>query len=187
MRYRTAFQLMKIRPLLLALAALLLGAPGAWAQAGGAGPDLPPAQADERPFERLLQVRSELELSDAQVDRLQLIALRLEDTNAPLRAELQRQWQAWRQERRAELLRMTPEQRQAELQRVREQGPPPLPESMRPLAQRIRGNIAAAMREAGAVLTPRQKARARALMREQRQQRREFPGGRGRFPRGRRL
>jgi hypothetical protein len=177
---------MKIHPLLPAAVALLLGASPALAQEPPAARGELPAQADERPFERLLQVRQELQLSDAQVDRLQLIALRLEDTNAPLRAELMRQWQAWRQERRNELLRMTPEARQAELRRLQEEGPPPLPENLRPLAQRIRGNIAAAMREAGGVLTPQQKSRARALMRQQRQLRQQ-QGRRGRqMPRGRR-
>ena len=156
---------------LVALAAgLLLAAAPAAAQDDG-----PPVRGaellerrEQRPLDRLMEVRGELELSDAQVRRLQSIAARLEETNRPLREELVRRWQAVREERRAALMRMTPEQRQAELRRVREQGPPPVPESLRPLVQRMRGNIGAAMREAGTVLTPRQKARARALMRERR-------------------
>jgi hypothetical protein len=87
-----------------------------------------------------------------------------------VREELFRRWQAVREERRAELMRMTPEQRQAELRRVREQGPPPMPESLRPLVQQMRRNIAGAMREAGTVLTPRQKAQARTLIRQRRGQ-----------------
>ena len=150
--------------------ALLLGAAPAAAQEDG-----PPARGaemlarrEQRPFDLLMEVRGELGLSDAQVGRLQAIAARLEETNRPVREELVRRWQAVREERRAALMRMTPEQRRAELRRIREQGPPPVPESLRPLVQRMRGNIGAAMREAGTVLTPGQKARARALIRERR-------------------
>jgi hypothetical protein len=149
-------------------AALLLGSVPAAAQDDG-----PPTrgaemleQREQRPFERLMEVRGELGLSDAQVGRLQSIAARLEETNRPLREELLRRWQAVREERRARLMRMTPEERQEELRRVREQGPPPVPENLRPLLQRMRGNVAGAVREAGTVLTPRQKARARQLIRE---------------------
>jgi hypothetical protein len=78
---------------------------------------------------------------------------------------------------------MTPEQRQAELARVRAQGRPPVPEELRPLVQRIRGNVAGARREAGTVLTPRQKARARQLLRERRQDRLQNGRG-GRMGRG---
>jgi hypothetical protein len=160
---------MRIHPLLLGAAALLLHTVALAAQPGGAAlPPGMPGAADERPFARLMELRAALELSDAQVARLSEIAARLEETNRPLRAELFSQWQAWREQRRAELLRMTPSAREAELRRLREEGPPPLPESMRPLAQRIRGNVAAAMGEAGGVLTPRQKARARQLVRQER-------------------
>jgi hypothetical protein len=169
---------MKLHTLLLA-AALLLGTAPLAAQAGGAPPpgELP-GQMEDRPFARLLELRDQLELSDAQVGRLALIGARLEETNRPLRAELLRQWQAWREQRRAELLRMSPAAREQELRRLREEGPPPLPENLRPLAQSIRRNVAGAVREAGGVLTPRQKMRARQLMREQR--------GRGMGPRMRR-
>jgi len=54
-----------------------------------------------------------------------------------------------------------------------------VPDELRPLVQRIRGNVVAARREAGTVLTPRQKARARQLLRERRQDRlRNGRGGR---------
>jgi hypothetical protein len=161
---------MRSSHLWVAAVGLLLAAAPAAAQDDG-----PPARGaemleprDQRPFDRLMEVRGELGLSDAQVGRLRAIALRLEETNRPVREELQRRWLAVRQERRAELMRMTPEQRQAELRRVRQKGPPPVPESLRPLVQRMRQNVAGAMREAGTVLTPRQKARARALIRERR-------------------
>jgi hypothetical protein len=154
--------------LLAAAVGLMAAAPaGAQQQEGPPGAEML-ERREQRPLDRLMEVRSELELSDAQVGRLRAIALRLEEDNRPLREELERRWLAVRQERRAALMRMTPEQRQAELRRIREQGPPPVPESLRPLVQRMRGNIGAAMREAGTVLTPRQKARARALIRERR-------------------
>jgi len=170
---------------LLALAAgVLLAATPAAAQQDGPPPRPSDMleQREQRPFDLLMEARGELELSDAQVGRLQSIAARLEETNRPLREELRRRWEQVREERRAELMRMTPEQRQAELQRVREQGPPPVPESLRPLVQRMRRNIAGAVREAGTVLTPGQKARARALIRERRG--RMGPGVRGGGGRG---
>ena len=181
---------MRSSRLWIVAAALLLGAAPVAAQEEG-----PPARGaemldprDQAPFDRLMEVRSELGLSDAQVGRLRAIALRLEETNRPLREELQRRWLAVRQERRAELMRMTPEQRQAELRRIREQGPPPVPESLRPLVQRMRQNVAGAMREAGTVLTQQQKARARALIRERRggQMGPGMRGGAGRAMGGRR-
>ncbi|HEX6746274.1 MAG TPA: hypothetical protein VF092_03085 [Longimicrobium sp.] len=160
---------MKIHPLLPAVLALLLAISPVAAQTGGAAQLQPGAELleehEQRPLETLMEVRRELNLTDAQMARLQQIAVRLNETNRPLREELFRQWQAYREERRAELLRMTPEQRQAELARIRAQGRPPVPPELRPLVQRIRGNIAGAMREAGTVLTPQQKARARELVR----------------------
>ena len=158
--------------LLVAIGVLLAAAPA------GAQQDGPPQQQgaemlerrEQQPFDRLMAVRGELALSDAQVARLQAIAARLEETNRPVRMELLRRWQAIREERRAALMRMTPEQRQAELQRVREQqGPPPVPPALRPLVQQMRRNIAGAMREVGGVLTPAQKARVRELVRERRE------------------
>ena len=173
---------MKMRLLLLGAAALLLGGAPLGAQQGvGNPPGEEPGQVEERPFARLMELRGELELNDGQVERLGQIAARLEETNRPLRAELWRQWQAWREQRRAELLRMSPEDRQRELRRLREEGRPPLPENMRPLAQHIRRNVADAMQEAAGVLTPRQKARARQLMRQQRGGRMR-PGPRARRP-----
>lgn len=160
---------MNLRWLFAALAAVLLGFAPAAAQGGGGSPAADVLDArEQRPFDLLLEARAELGLSAAQVTRLQAIAARLEETNRPLRDELVRRWQAVREERRAELMRMTPQQRRAELRRVRQQGPPPVPESMRPVVQRVRQNVAAAMHEARDVLTPEQKARARAMVREHR-------------------
>jgi hypothetical protein len=177
---------MRTHPILLGLCALMLAAAPGMAQPAIAQQQPEPElldRADQRPFDALMDVRAELQLSDAQVSRLQGIAARLEATNRPLREELLRRWHAFREQRRAELLRMTPEQRQAELARVRAQGRPPVPDELRPLVQRIRGNVAGARREAGTVLTPRQKARARQLLRERRQDRLQNGRG-GRMGRG---
>jgi flagellar basal body-associated protein FliL len=176
---------MKIRAILLASLALLLAMSPVGVQAARAQTDDEPlAQQEQRPLETLMEVRQELQLTDAQVSRLQQIALRLDATNRPLRQELVRRWQAYREQRRTELLRMTPAQRQAELERIRaqqdEQGRPPVPAELQPLVRQIRGNIAMAMREAGTVLTPAQKARARELVRARRQARGGGLGGRGR-------
>jgi len=168
---------MKVR--LLAAGLLLLAAAPVAAQAGG-DPALAAEvmeEREQRPFDLLLQARDELGLTADQVTRLQAIAARLDDTNRPLRAELARRWGEVREQRRQELLRMTPEERRAELRRIREQGPPPVPESMRPLVQRVRQNIGAAMREAGTVLTPAQKTRVREMVRRQ-QRGRLGPGAR---------
>jgi Spy/CpxP family protein refolding chaperone len=184
---------MDMRASLLAAVAVLLAAAPAGAQQDGPPPQQGAEMLERReqqPFDRLMAVRGELALSDAQVARLQAIAARLEETNRPVRQELLRRWQAVREERRAALMRMTPEQRQAELQRVREQGPPPVPPSLRPLVQQMRRNIAGAMREVGGVLTPAQKARVRELVRERREmgpgmRRGGRPGLRARRPRAR--
>lgn len=160
-----------MRASLLVAVGLLLAAAPAGAQQEGPSPQGAEMleRREQQPFDRLMAVRGELGLSDAQVARLQAIAARLEETNRPVRMELLRRWQEVREERRAELMQMTPEQRQAELQRVREQGPPPVPPRLRPLVQQMRRNIAGALREAGGVLTPAQKARARELVRERRE------------------
>ena len=182
---------MKVR--YLAAGLMLLAAAPAAAQAGG-DPALAAEvmeEREQRPFDLLFQARYELGLTPDQVTRLQAIAARLDETNRPLRAELARQWAEVREQRRAELLRMTPAERRAELRRIRELGPPPVPESMRPLVQRVRQNIGAAMREAGNVLTPGQKQRVRAMVRRP-ERGRLGPGARrgpgrmgGGLPRGR--
>jgi Spy/CpxP family protein refolding chaperone len=182
----------------LAAAALLLAAAPAAAQPGGpplGAPDgpQPMRQEEMRPMDALLDVRQELQLTDPQVTRLQQIAQRLEQTNRPLRQRLAVEWARWREQRRQELERMTPAERSAELERLQGMGRPPVPEPLRPLVAQMRMNVGAALREAGGVLTPRQKARMRQLM----EARRRMDGGRmgpgarrplrgqGRFPHGR--
>jgi hypothetical protein len=132
-------------------------------------------------WEFLRQHRGELGITQDQQERLRAVAVRLTRTNGPLREQLRQERSRYLAQRRAELLRMTPEQRQAELARLRREGGR-VPESMRPLLEQIRANQRAAMREAQGVLTPDQKQRARALFREWRRQRAARPGrgmGRG--------
>lgn len=165
----------------LLLLSLCLGAVGspATAQIGAAQPAATQEQPgpEDRPLEQLMEVRAELGLSDPQMQRLQAIALRLEQTNGPLWQELQRQRQTLREQKREELLRMPPAERQAEIERIREQGHLPPTPAMQQLAQQIRANIAGALREAGTVLTPGQRQRAREMIQARRQQR--MGGGMG--------
>lgn len=181
---------MRIPRLVALAAALLMAAPGvARAQPGpGPGPGQQPElqvlrESEQQPLERLMAVRNELQLTDPQVARLRQIAGRLEETNRPLRRQLFAEYQRWRAQRRDELERMTPAERAAEMRRVQENGPPPPPESLRPLINRIRGNMRMAVREAGGVLTPAQRARARELVRERQAERRMGGQGMGRHPR----
>lgn len=169
---------MRIHPLLATAAALLLAVAPAAAQAPE--PDGQPGiealrESEQRPLEQLMAVRDQLQLSDPQVARLRQIAVRLEQTNRPLRRQLFLEYRRWREQRRVELERMTPAQRDAELRRIQALGDPPVPPRLRPLVMQIRGNIRVALQEAGGVLTPAQKVRARELVRE----RRERMGGPG--------
>ncbi|HET6229383.1 MAG TPA: hypothetical protein VFE05_04835 [Longimicrobiaceae bacterium] len=154
-----------IHRMLLGLA--LAAAPLPLAAQGGAGPDVD--AADPRPFALLHEHAAELNLSAAQVSRLEAIARRLEAQNGPLREQLRRQMADFRQERRAAFQRLTPEQRRDTLARLRDerlQGHrADVPEPMRPTVGQMRRNLQAAMQEAQGVLTPQQKARARQLIR----------------------
>ncbi len=176
---------MRIHALLAALVAMLLAAAPAAAQPG---PDVHPGlqvlrEREQRPLELLMEVREELRLTDPQVVRLRQIATRLEETNRPLRRQLVAEHARWREQRRLELERMSPAQRSAELRRIRRMPHPPVPPPLRPLVHRIRGNVHAAVQEAGTVLTPEQKVRARQLLRERAVERRERRH-RGRHDRG---
>jgi|GEM_PF-2225762 len=160
----------RIRPLLAAAALLIAVAAPAAAQPGPHGqPGLEELQqTEQRPLELLMQVRDELQLTEAQVARLRQIAGRLEETNRPLRRQLVAEYGRWREQRRVELLRMTPAQRRAELRRANAAGRPPVPLPLRPLVARIRRNVRIATHEAAAVLTPAQRARAREMVGEHR-------------------
>lgn len=107
----------------------------------------------------LLRYRTELQLTDAQIARLQAITQRLEAQNQPLLQRLRDAGIPVRPERRARVREMTPAQRQ-ELRRKLE--------ANRPTLQQLRQNMHGAMREAREVLTLEQQQRMRELMREHR-------------------
>jgi iron-sulfur cluster repair protein YtfE (RIC family) len=136
-------------------------------------------------MERLVALRQELQLTDAQVARLQEIGRRLEERNAPFRAQLETQREQYKAERRAQMEKLTPEQRRDTLRMLRERrGRKEVPQAMRAPMERMRENLQAAMQEAQAVLTPQQKERARQLMAEARQARGDRMGAEGRHRRG---
>lgn len=132
-------------------------------------------------FQRLMRNRAELGLSDAQVRQLEGIREGLEARNAPLRQQLAAQSQRWRTERREQLQRLTPEERRAELRRLRGQPRDErVPADMQPVVRQMRVNIEEAMHQAQGVLTAEQRVRARDLLRGERGVRR--PGARERRP-----
>lgn len=172
--------------------ALLAAAPVA-AQGGRADSTRAPrwergaGRGESRPaMERLVALRQELQLTDAQVTRLQEIGRRLEERNAPFRAQLAAQREQYKAERRAQMEKLTPEQRRDTLRMLRERGGRrEIPQAMRAPMERMRENLQAAMQEAQAVLTPQQKERARQLMAEARQARGDrMSAGEGRHRRG---
>ncbi|MBB4639339.1 hypothetical protein [Longimicrobium terrae] len=140
-----------------------------------------------RPLDRLLERRAEIGLTDAQVSRLQEIGRGLETRNAPLRERLSAERQRWAAERRTQLQNMPEEQRRQEMRRMRRD--PQVPSTMQPLVREMRENIAGAMRDANAVLTPEQRQQVRRVLREDRRGgmrgRRGGRDGHGRGTRGR--
>lgn len=141
--------------------------------------------ADWRPFELLVRARRELQLTEPQVARLQAIAGRLQERNAPLRRRLLEERERLVTRRREEIQRQlegkSREERAEILRRLRhEERPRDLSPELRPVVEEMRRNLNAAMREAHGVLTPRQRARARQLMRE------HLPPREGRGPGARR-
>ncbi|HEU0299378.1 MAG TPA: hypothetical protein VFR37_07990 [Longimicrobium sp.] len=155
-------------PVRYALAALLAAAAAvpAAAQPG----EQPPFREDaaRQPFDALLRHRTELQLSADQVRRIETIGRQLEERNAPLRDRLAHETRRWREERRAQLERMTPRERRAELRRMRlHRGEPPVPEALRPTVHQMRVNINDAMHQAQGVLSAEQRVRAQDLMRRQ--------------------
>lgn len=154
-----------VRHALAALLAAVAAVPAA-AQPGGHPPFA--EERERRPFDVLLRHRAELQLSDGQVRRIEAIGRQLEERNAPLRERLVQQHRRWREERRAQLERMTPRQRREELRRIREHpGEPPVPEALRPTVHQMRVNISDAMHQAQGVLTPEQRVRAQDILRRQ--------------------
>ncbi|HEV3048996.1 MAG TPA: hypothetical protein VGX50_01725 [Longimicrobium sp.] len=124
--------------------------------------------AEHRAFDMLLRHRQQLALSDQQVRRLEEIRAQLERQNAPLRARLVEEHQRWQAERRAQLERMSVEERRQELRRVREgRGAARLPESLQMTVHQMRLHINEAMHQAQGVLTAEQRLRARELLARQ--------------------
>jgi DNA anti-recombination protein RmuC len=110
----------------------------------------------------VLQHRSELNLTADQVTKLEAVASKLEDSNKPLMAELQKQ--------RPEGQRpqdMTAQQR----------------EQMRNVMEKVRGNREDAQKQVAAILTQQQNEQLRSLRpeRSERLERGQRPGGRGGF------
>ncbi|HEX6911924.1 MAG TPA: hypothetical protein VF142_16085, partial [Longimicrobium sp.] len=101
--------------------------------------------------------------------------------NAPLRRQLMARHDRWRAERRAQLERMTPAQRRAELRRLREQpAGQRVPPDMQPVVRQMHVNIEEAMHQAQGVLTAQQRIQARRILqRELRRPRRPGVGLRG--------
>ncbi len=165
------------KPYLALLAALTAAVPAPVRAQDGA--PSPWVQAEERegevPFAALLRHRGELRLSRAQVARLEAVGRALEERNRPLRQQLRRQREEFVERRRAQVGRLSPEQRRDTLRRLREERArgEGLPPQMRPVVERMRANTRRAMEEAQRVLTPEQKRRARALVRERRTEARE--------------
>lgn len=164
-RYMVALALVTAAP----AAAQQNGRPGADSVRGGRWEQ----GARHRPaFQGLLAIRQELQLTDAQVTRLQEIGRRLEERNRPLRAQLAAHHEQFKAQRRAQMERLTPEQRRDTLRRLRDEGHRrEVPQAMRAPMEQMRANIRAAMEEAQGVLNAQQKERARQLMQEARRNR----------------
>lgn len=169
-----------------ALALALSAAVPAAAQPGRDTADADVAQenAARRPFDALIRHRAELGLTDGQVQRLQGIRQRLEERNAPLRAQLAERSERFRAERRTQLERMTPEQRREELRRLRQlPARQRVPADMQPLVRQMRVNIEEATHEAQGVLTAEQRLRVREILRREVRVRTDVrPGARARRP-----
>lgn len=137
--------------------------------------------AERRAFDMLLNHRTQLELSAQQVRELEAIRERLEQQNAPLRARLVEEHSRLQAERRAQVERMSAEQRRAELHRLRRDGRPAVPPALQPTVRQMRLNINEAVHQAQGVLTAEQRLRAQALIRRELQRARAHgmqPGAR---------
>jgi DNA anti-recombination protein RmuC len=161
-RYMVALSVLAAAP----LAAQQSPRPGAEGQPGRRW-EQGPGHERRAPFQRLIEHRQQLELTDAQVARLQAIGARLEEQNRPLVAQLQQQRERFMEQRRAQMEKLSPEQRRDTLRALRTAGRRrEIPDAMRPPMEQMRRNIHAAREEVQGVLTPQQKERARELMRE---------------------
>lgn len=130
------------------------------------------AQGGEAPVERIVELRQELGLTDAQVTELQRIQAELRERNAPLRERLSEARERMHAEREA----MTEEERREMRERMRarreagEAGrrgpagvPPAMSAELRPVMEEIRTNTRNAREQIRAVLTTEQREKLREL------------------------
>lgn len=130
-------------------------------------------KADRGPVDALLSRREALNLTDTQIERLEVIKQRIEARNRPLVEQLLRMRDSAGDHRRVHPRDMTPDEREAFRKRI---------EQARPLLQQIRSNNREAMEEVGQILTREQKASVREHIR---QRKKGFEGRRKeRGPRG---
>jgi hypothetical protein len=142
----------------LALALMVAPAPLAAQQSPDTAPAAPHHWSrGHGPVEKLLRHRAELNLSAAQVARLEEINQRMEERNRPLVRQLVEMRREWGPEFRRSRREMTPEQREELHRRMKE---------ARPLFERIHENNRAAMREVGEVLNEEQKVMVREMVRK---------------------
>jgi len=138
------------------------------------------AQPGYDPATRILELRQELALTQAQVDQIGRIRATLEERNAPLLAQVSES----REQMRAERQQLTPEQRaeMREQMRARMQerrgkvapragaaARPGMPEDLRPVLEQLQANTREAMQQIQAVLTETQQQKLRELRPAQRQ------------------
>ena len=122
---------------------------------------------------RVLEMREQLGLTEAQVAQIRGIQARLEEQNAPLIAQVT----AAREKMRTERQQMTAEQRQAMRERMqaerqqmtaeqraqlRQRPGAGMPEELRPVMEQLRTNNQAAMEQIRAVLSAEQNEKLRA-------------------------
>ena len=171
-----------------------LGPSAAVAQQPGAAPD---AQADRgpgarTPIARMLRMREQLGLTETQVGQLESILADLETKNQPL-VEQVRAALPEPPFDRAELRALTPEERRARMEEMREQMRANRDErraqmeQLRPVLDQIQANQEAAITQARSVLTSEQLEMVRTRIADQRREARRPGFGPGRGGPGRRL
>jgi len=145
----------------IAILALAVAAPLA-AQAPAVGAAWRGAPAPGRMIDWILEHRQELQLTDAQVQRLQQIRQELQQRNAPLLAQLRQM--VWGDSlRRAREDATVRDSVRARRERMREQA--------RPILEQLRANARAAMEQARQVLTEEQREKLRSLWAQERPRR----------------
>ena len=130
-------------------------------------------QPGEAPAARILELREELGLTNAQVEQIRGIQARLEQQNAPLLAQMTtarekmrterqqmtaEQRQAMRERMQAERQQMTPEQRA----QMRQRPGAGMPEELQPVMEQLRTNNQSAMDQVRAILSAEQQEKLRA-------------------------